>query len=41
MYYKGMKSNGMVSRLDIEKIADAVKDQLNPLYTALGIDNMA
>ncbi len=41
MYYKGMKSNGMVSRLDIEKITDAVKDQLNPLYKALGIDNMA
>ncbi len=40
MYYKGMKSNGMVSRLDIEKIADSVKDQLNPLYKALGIDNM-
>lgn len=40
MYYKGMKSNGMVSHLDIEKIVDAVKDQLNPLYKALGIDKM-
>lgn len=40
MYYKGMKSNGMISHLDIEKIADAVKDQLNPLYKALGIDKM-
>lgn len=40
LYYKGMKSNGMVSRLDIEKIVDAVKDQLNPLYKALGIDKM-
>ena len=38
MYYKGMKSNGMVSRLDIDKIANAVKDQLNPLYKALGVD---
>lgn len=38
MYYKGMKSNGMVSRLDIDKIANAVKDQLNPLYKALGVE---
>ena len=38
VYFKGMKSNGMIGRLDIEKIADAVKDQLNPLYKALGID---
>jgi hypothetical protein len=38
MYYKGMKSNGMVSRLDIDKIANAVKDQLDPLYKALGVD---
>ena len=28
----------MIERLNIEKIADAVKDQLNPLYEALGID---
>ena len=38
MYYKGMKSNGMVSRLDIDKIVNAVKGQLNPLYKALGVD---
>ena len=38
MYYKGMKSNGMVSRLDIDKIANAVKDELNPLYKALGVE---
>ena len=38
IYYKGIKSNGMIRRLDIEKIADAVKDQLNPLYRALGVD---
>ena len=38
VYFKGIKSNGMIERLNIEKIADAVKDQLNPLYEALGID---
>lgn len=38
VYYKGIKSNGMIGHLDIEKIADAVKDQLNPLYKALGVD---
>lgn len=38
VYYKGIKCNGMIGRLDIEKIANAVKDQLNPLYKALGVD---
>lgn len=38
VYYKGIKSNGMVDHLDIEKITDAVKEQLNPLYEALGVD---
>ena len=38
VYYKGIKSNGMIGRLDIEKIANAVKDQLIPLYKALGVD---
>lgn len=38
VYYKGIQSNGMIGRLNIEKIADSVKDQLNPLYEALGID---
>ncbi len=38
VYYKGIKSNGMIERLDIEKIADAAKDQLYPLYQALGVD---
>lgn len=38
VYFKGMRSNGMVNRLDIDKIADAVKDQLNPLYEVLGVD---
>ena len=37
MYIKGMKSNGMVEKLDIEKISIAVKDQLAPLYKALGV----
>jgi len=38
VYYKGIQSNGMISRLNIEKIANAVKDQLNPLYQALGVN---
>ena len=38
VYYKGIQSNGMIGRLDIEKIANTVKDQLNPLYKALGVD---
>ena len=38
VYYKGIKSNGMIGRLDIEKIANAVKDQFIPLYKALGVD---
>ncbi|WP_310605555.1 hypothetical protein [Anaerosporobacter sp.] len=38
VYYKGIQSNGMIERLDIDKIAVAVKDQLNPLYEALGVD---
>lgn len=38
VYYKGIQSNGMIGRLDIEKIANAVKNQLNPLYEALGVD---
>ena len=40
MYYKGMKSNGMISRLDIDKIANKVKDQLNSLYKALGVNKI-
>ena len=38
MYIKGMKSNGMVNRLDIPKIVSSVKDQLKPLYKAMGVD---
>ena len=38
IYIKGNKSNGMIAHLDIDKIADEVKDQLNPLYKLLGVD---
>lgn len=38
VYYKGIKSNGMIEHLDIEKIVDIVKDQLNPLYKVLGVN---
>lgn len=38
VYYKGIRSNGMIEHLDIDKIANVVKDQLNPLFKALGID---
>ncbi len=38
VYYKGIQSNGMIDCLDIEKIANTVNDQLNPLYKALGVD---
>ena len=37
VYYKGMKSNGMVEKLDIDKISGAVKEQIAPLYKALGV----
>lgn len=37
MYYKGMKSNGMIERLDIEKIVQNVYAELEPLYKELGI----
>ena len=33
-------SNGMIERLNIEKIANAVKEQLNPLYKALGVEKI-
>lgn len=38
IYYKGMKSNGMITKLNMEKIVDSVKEQLHPLYNELGID---
>lgn len=37
MYYKGMKSNDMVERLDIDKIVQNVYSELDPLYRELGI----
>ena len=37
MYYKGMKSNGMVKRLDMDKIVQSVQSELRPLYEELGI----
>lgn len=36
----GIQSNGMIERLNIEKIANAVKEQLNPLYKALGVEKI-
>ena len=38
MYYKGIKSNGMVERLDIDKIVKTVHAELAPLYNELGIE---
>ena len=35
-----IQSNGMIERLNIEKIANAVKEQLNPLYKALGVEKI-
>ena len=37
MYFKGMKSNGMVQRLDIDKIVQHIHNELDPLYKELGI----
>ena len=37
MYYKGMKSNGLVEHLDIEKIVQHVSNELYPLFNELGI----
>lgn len=37
MYYKGMKSNGMIERLDIDRIVQNLCTELNPLYEVLGI----
>ena len=38
VYIKGNKSNGMIAHLDIDKIADVVKEQLNPLDKVLVVD---
>lgn len=37
MYIKGMKSNGMINKLDIDKIVSEVFDELQLLYEELGI----
>ena len=36
----GIQSNGMIERLNIQKIANEVKEQLNPLYKALGVEKI-
>ena len=37
MYYKGMKSNGMISKLDFSVIVPNIRTEIEPLYKALGI----
>lgn len=37
VYFKGAKSNGMIDKLDIDKIVNSVRDQLKPLYDVLGV----
>lgn len=37
IYYKGMKADGMIAKLDIAKISEAAKNQLSPLYKALDV----
>lgn len=37
VYFKGIKSNGMIGKLDINKIVNSVKDQIKPLYDILGV----
>lgn len=38
LYYKGMRSDKLIDRLDIPKIVSSVKDQLEPIYEVLGVD---
>ena len=38
MYFKGMKSNGMIGKLNIAKILSNVKKEIKPLFDALGVD---
>lgn len=40
VYFKGVKSNGMIDKLDINKIVNAAGDQLKPLYDVLGVNTM-
>ncbi len=37
MYFKGVNGNGMIAKLDIDKIVNSVRDQLRPLYEVLGV----
>lgn len=37
MYYKGAKSDGLVERLNIDKIIYHVRGELDPLFQELGI----
>ncbi len=38
MYFKGMKSNGMIQKLDFEKIIGNISQEMKPLYKVLGIN---
>lgn len=38
VYFKGIKCNGMIGRLNIEKITHSVRKELGPLYKALGVE---
>lgn len=40
IYCKGSRSNGLIEHLDIEKIVSVVKEELRPLYKALGVDKI-
>lgn len=37
VYFKGAKCNGMITKLNIDKIVNSVGDQLKPLYDVLGV----
>lgn len=37
VYYKGIRSNGMIEQLDIDKIVQSIQKELEPLYRELGI----
>ena len=37
MYYKGMKSNGMIAKLDLDKITKSIEKEIKPLYKVLGL----
>lgn len=37
MYYKGMKGSAMIDRLNMDKVQQAIRTELEPLYKELGI----